>query len=336
MRSSYILKINEEAFTQIREWMLSIIAGHYIGLIDQQIPKDFDPEEVLKIVKSLPQGRYWRHVMREQVFGVRWNSEFAYFERAQGFYRLDLWQLTKEKDLLYWLRDMKKKQDEKLRGPQSQDEIEFRASILPYLKSHTPRIYRTKASKSFELDWSSFPYPVRTPIDRIKVELFFSEKAHAKRGGLWNPSKKILQVDLPLRRGDYAKNALFRGLNSPGWAGFEACKRRAEEVLRHELMHVSQTVMSSDSIWAGLPSSKPPKKQSIHALRDKEFYPRIHNELQSLGLFRLFFSRHEIHRRVREHEFFIRLRVKQPRKWKKAVREFVRLALRMYAEGESS
>lgn len=328
MRSAYILKINEDAFTRIREWMLAVVAGHYLAHLDKYItaPKDFDPEEV---VKNLPKEECWRHVLRNKVIGVR--RAGSYYEYVENKRRLD-WRggrLFTEEAILAHLKAIRPKNLNLLDviGEEALH-LELRKRLLPFLGKRTPKMYAVKATKSFELDWSSFPYPVRYPIEKIKVELLFPGACHTRRTGQWQPAARTLQVDLPRL-----------GINSPTWANFQACMRRIDKLLRHELMHVSQTVMSSNAVKAGLPSPKVQtkvyssngyayrKKRLIHALRDIEFYPRIQDEIQAFAQTGVF-TREEIHQRVGNREFFVRLRAHQPEKWKIAVREFVRIGLR--------
>lgn len=331
MRSTYILKISEEAFARIREWMLAVVAGHYLAHLDKNIttPEDFNPEEVLRIVKNLPKDKCWRHVGHDGVIGVR--RAGSYYEYVENYKRLD-WRSSRlftEENLLRHLKAMRPMQRNMLDviGEEALH-LELRKRLLPFLGKRTPKMYAVKATKSFELDWSSFPYPVRNPIEKIWVELIFPGARHTRRTGQWQPASRTLQVDLP-----------YLGNNSPSWARFQACMRRIDMLLRHELMHVSQTVMSSNAVEAGLPSPKTRsgvyssngyayrKKRLIHALRDIEFYPRLQDEIQAFEQTGEK-TREEIHRRVRERGFFVRLRAHQPDKWKIAVREFVRIGLR--------
>ena len=170
---------------------------------------------------------------------------------------------------------------------------------------------------------------------------------HSKRGGMWNPHARELQVD--------AKPVQISQVHH-----LDIMLDHIRSVLRHEMQHVGQTylaVLFSLKENAGLPSknirypSKAPASaqqstQKEHALRDVEFMTRLGDEVANY----LSSIRREkatpqkakemLGAALRTRPFFLALKKYEPLKWKKAVSEFVKAAEQQaalyFAEAASS
>jgi hypothetical protein len=180
----------------------------------------------------------------------------------------------------------------------------------------------------------------------ITCQLFFSQ--HQSRGGVWVTDKRTLQVD-----------AKFTGARS--LPKFQEGIAEVNRTLRHELQHVAQdlitTIAGLGEDAGGLPPEKtrdlsiPPsgdrgynKPQQPHPLREVEFYTRLADEisefLQNLPKYPKNLRAKVVRawvdldpkftpeerkqvRHVPEREFFQMLHEEQPKKWRKAVSEFI-------------
>ena len=209
------------------------------------------------------------------------------------------------------------------------DELKrVQAVCLKYTSS--PARYKNSVARKFSVDLTGWAYTRGIAPDElvqrlaaqnwtaIKCSLDF--KGHLTRGGLWDPTKRELQVDSPLKLSSTV-TALQTNLV------------KIRSTIEHEMRHVGQDILRDVLNLlekAGLPSKSlrtlDPRKE--HALLDSEFYTRLGDEvslfidhLQGLPDPQKVWSQ-MAHDWVDKKETFTKLKAKEPLKWKKAVAEF--------------
>jgi hypothetical protein len=176
-----------------------------------------------------------------------------------------------------------------------------------------------------------------TGWDAITCTLHF--KSHKRRGGQWNWLKKVLEVDVFSPSPQSVK-----GIRE----GMEILYR----TIRHEMQHVGQDLLQKIQQLpqeAGLPSKAirdpgydplgrarkiPSRKRREHALQDVEFYTRLADEIGRFVGFTRKWKRDTWADRARQWvgavksnitaSFFKALKRQEPRKWQKAVKEFIK------------
>jgi hypothetical protein len=222
--------------------------------------------------------------------------------------------------------------------------------------------YTTKARKKFPIDLTGWKYiQPNAPIikrvnekavepigplevekalategwDEILVQLDF--KGHKKTLGTWRPFDRTLTVDIRGQRPDRVRH-------------FKESLTDILRTTRHELQHLGQDVLTrvlglkqeagtpSQDIRVPSPPGKKPSERKEHALREEEFYTRLSDEIDRFVAHIVKQPKETWNRQFRswvgqggtdggfrfDHEFFKRLKVHEPLKWQKAVKEFLK------------
>lgn len=188
--------------------------------------------------------------------------------------------------------------------------------------------YTASASQKFPVNLTGWKYLEGLDLNPKPITVKLDFVGHTKRGGQWNPHNWELQVDMPQKMPESAKE-------------LESQIVRIRAILIHELRHVAQTLLQQGKNLksVGVPTRVPNQPKAVsrwdlpHALRPIEFYPRLGDEVSAfLHRYSTGWTPTLINGWVKSQPFFQALKQHKPDDWRKAVKHFVEQVQQARAE----